>query len=444
MSRTLHDRLADLAEEAQPVPDPGDAWDRGRRWQRDRRRGTIAVSLAAALVLVVLLGTSWLRSHPSVEPASGLGEPALPDRVWAPGAWLAGTGAEPAGPVAVLVGAERGGWLGGAPGVVGVSALDGSYRFLDLPGLTAEVGSPALSPDGAHVAYWTTGSTTESPRTASGPVTGVAVYDTVSGDVRRHDIPTAHGLDPELLTWVDATTLALGSGQYRGGDDDPDADQDVVEPGTLQVWRLSDERPRTVPGLDPARVVGAAPRGLLLGDRSRARLWALDGEGGVRRTTAVARAGEDTCEPPVVDPGASRFAFVSAGRAAGGSSCPGTVAIATTGSPVELLPSTAGTLQVLGWVDEAVAVLRLPSPRRDAAVVDLAPLDGGAPSRVLAVDEDVVGGGVQVATDLLGSPTRRGAEPPTPVDPRVVWGGVAAVLVAALLAVRAWRRRAVR
>ncbi|MCW2794154.1 MAG: hypothetical protein JWO76_3252, partial [Nocardioides sp.] len=130
---TLHDRLSRLADEA-PValPEPG-LWQRGRRYRRRRRAGTLAIVGAAVLALGVLAGTTWQRS--SVDgPQPANSAPALPDRIWSPSPWLEGTDdAGELGQLAAIIDAERGSWIGKSPGLVGVSATTGEYRFLDLP-----------------------------------------------------------------------------------------------------------------------------------------------------------------------------------------------------------------------------------------------------------------------------------------------------------------------
>jgi DNA-directed RNA polymerase specialized sigma24 family protein len=87
---TLHDRLADLADEAghaDGAPLGHDLWVQGRRWQRRRRVGAVAVAGVLAAALIALGGVSWQVGQPEeLRPA---GSPAgLPDRVWLPSAAL--------------------------------------------------------------------------------------------------------------------------------------------------------------------------------------------------------------------------------------------------------------------------------------------------------------------------------------------------------------------
>ena len=191
---TLHQRLGDLAGSAPaPPPDP-DLWDRARRYHRRRRVGTAAVAAACVLAVVALVGLdSWQRS-PRIEPAAPGAQPALPARFFEPSPWLPGTNGQPMGTLAALIESRRESALslGARPGVVGVSATTGEYRFLDLPDDAHEVGAGyALSPDGTKVAYWLTGGTTGTPQTAGGQsltVAGVAIWDAETGEVTRHEV----------------------------------------------------------------------------------------------------------------------------------------------------------------------------------------------------------------------------------------------------------------
>ncbi|MGZ3527302.1 MAG: hypothetical protein ACXVAO_06330 [Vulcanimicrobiaceae bacterium] len=191
---TLHDRLADLVDDL-PTPPPGDdLWERGRRFHRLRRGGTLAIVATAVLALVAIAGLTWQRSSaPSPAPTPAGSPVGLPDRFYPPSPWLPGTDdAGPLGRLIAVVQAERGGWGGTRQGVVGISASTGDYRFLDLPDLA---GGAVLSADGRHVAYWVTGAVSGSAHVGSAPVVGVAVYDTVTGHVERQVVPTEHGLE---------------------------------------------------------------------------------------------------------------------------------------------------------------------------------------------------------------------------------------------------------
>ena len=198
-ARTLTRRLHDLADEGSPdagtgfggVPraDGGDLWARGRRRQRRQRLAAGALSLLLVLGLGSLTTAVVTSAREGVAPAEAGAVLGLPDRLYTPSVWLDDTGGRgPLGPLVAVLGAERRSLGAGAsPGIVGVSAT-GEYAFLDLPDRTTndELGvPPALSADGRFVAY-------PSSDPGGGPgsdwVTGVSVYDSVSGDVERRDL----------------------------------------------------------------------------------------------------------------------------------------------------------------------------------------------------------------------------------------------------------------
>jgi hypothetical protein len=149
---TLHDRLAELADDAPAAGQlPGDLWQRGRRIARVRRAGTAVVVLAACVALVIVWAGAWSRARTSVEPAEPGTTAAIPATLYAPSRWLPGTSGHPIGPLAGVLEAVRGRNVGLAP--VGISALTGEYRFLDLPG-SASHDDAVLSRTGAR---WPTG-----------------------------------------------------------------------------------------------------------------------------------------------------------------------------------------------------------------------------------------------------------------------------------------------
>jgi hypothetical protein len=180
----------------------------------------MGASAAVAFLLVVFGAAGLLR--PTASTVGPTGDPdslgALPTQLYIPSRWLPGTDGHPIGPLAVVASAERG-WSG-TTDYVGVSATTGEYRFLDLPGLASDVGGdePALSPSGRYVAYWFGGDPDGDAAPVEGgrPVVGVAVYDTVTGDVHKHGLRTEHGLHPEKLLWADEERLYLQAGQIHG------------------------------------------------------------------------------------------------------------------------------------------------------------------------------------------------------------------------------------
>jgi hypothetical protein len=222
---TLHDRLADLAEDAPTGGAPAaELWARGKRAHRLR-----AGALAATLVVVGAVGTGIGArladgdgTRSDIAPAGTVGV-ALPID-YPVGEELPDLGVTP-GPLAAI-------WLapgvgGGAPEAVGLVAETG--RFGTLP---IEVWSEmyfehpeayfALSPDGRRIAYHT-------------PAEELVVRDLVSGETYS---PAFDGFKPRPeaeYTWVDATHLvghvapdADPASTHRGSE----ADGWVWEPGT--------------------------------------------------------------------------------------------------------------------------------------------------------------------------------------------------------------------
>jgi hypothetical protein len=194
---TLHDRLDDLADTVDVAQQGSDLdlWTLGRMQHRRRQAGAVLAG-AAALVLAVGLGvlvglpSSTDRTTPPADVP--FGELHLPRTVYAPSAWAPGTDeAGPLGPVAAIGTATRA-YPEGLTGereqqsVFGVSAVDGSVRWLDLPEANLDdvgYGSLTVSPDGTKVGYVVTRQRSETTVPGSEIlVEGWAVYDTVTGE----------------------------------------------------------------------------------------------------------------------------------------------------------------------------------------------------------------------------------------------------------------------
>ncbi|MXG90039.1 hypothetical protein [Nocardioides flavescens] len=138
----LHEQLDDLVEapSRQVRVDPAAAWAGGVR-RRRRRTALAGAGATLAVVLVVLVATSGWLTPDRIQPAGRDGRPGVtgyPDRVEAPW-WVRDLPARP-GPLAGLVELESGEWRG-------VSASGRQWRLPDQQDRT-----PALSPDGTHLA----------------------------------------------------------------------------------------------------------------------------------------------------------------------------------------------------------------------------------------------------------------------------------------------------
>lgn len=237
MRTDLPDRLADLAEHTPPGSPPADLWDRGVRRHRVAQVGRVVV--AAVLVsLIGLGGWTWHSTRP-VEPAGTHGSTHLPDRFFLPSPWLRSFDGPP-GPLVAIGTATRKSLFHSTRAVYGVTASEGTYGFLDLPAKVdpdpTESG-PALSPDGRHVAYWTSGTITGRPNSEA--VGGVAVYDAESGVTRFFRPSSDHGLTGDTLVWADDDTLVFDVGRWAGGGDAGTSRNYVG-----YVWNTRDGQPR--------------------------------------------------------------------------------------------------------------------------------------------------------------------------------------------------------
>ncbi len=241
MTHQLREAFRDLAESADHVSEPTgapagthDLWRRGRRARRRRVASSVLVAGAVLALLGAVLPVvgGQLRTTPA--PASyDEKDLAVPDQIWAPSSWAPTADAEdPPGPLAMVASAPRRGlwpfsrehqWFG-------VSAVDQSYSWLDLPGQAAseEAQAISLSPDGRELAYFLGGSPPGPRKEVSRPdmarepqsdVVGVAVLDLVSGEVARHRVPTRFGLSVTVvdsgLAWsADSAWLVVTYSQY--------------------------------------------------------------------------------------------------------------------------------------------------------------------------------------------------------------------------------------
>ena len=199
MNSRLHEVLDRTAELADPAGfDPDELWRLGAR---SRRRRIVGLALCALLVLAalpiaLLLESGPNRSNGSVDAPSALPAGlALPRRVYAVPSYVSAQHELDIGPVAVTMLSN-----GGSP--VAVSARDGSYHVLDLPGFDG-IGpnAPALavSPDATQIAYAWLG---PAPAVSGRHVpSGIRVLDTVTGLVRSY--PVAGGLAAECgsIVW---------------------------------------------------------------------------------------------------------------------------------------------------------------------------------------------------------------------------------------------------
>jgi hypothetical protein len=360
----------------------------------------------------------------------------LPDHVYRPDPWMPDTG-RPPGPLAVLSAAKRASWFGTRKGWYGVSAVNGSYHWVDLPLHVASSVQPVLSPDGTKVGYAFTGKT---PGKQFSPVVGFAVYDTRNGHVSTWRIPTRHGLEAESFQvgWSpDSQWFAADFGQ------------------TVTNHSANDFRLLAFPVSGAAAVAQDQPDYCCISPPGRSGAHTLTWFGDPPKRVYLDRPGQGQSvwfgidrageAGPWFSPDGRRFVFVAEGPAGPhsttfrlyvGNSVPPSARTTTRLFSPRLQPYT-----VLGWIDNRhVAV--------DAHV------SGGDGFFFFAVDtrtgeyHQLMKLGAwsswlatpQVAADLLGNPLVPGVRPHVGLDPRLPAGGAAAVLVLAVFGVWFWRR----
>lgn len=449
---TLHDRLADLAASAplEPAGAEGAAlWDRGRRLHRLRRTGTAVVASAAVLALVGLGSMAWLRSPSAVEPLPADSPGGVPDRVYEASEWLPGTEGHPLGEVAAAFPSIRRGFVEVSRrgisldltghrgnGIVGISATTGEYRFLDLPDYVAGLDdvrlSWSLSPDGRHVAYFyrDPGSGLE-----GAAASGIALYDTRTGAVRRSPVPSDLGIVGRQWFWTADDTAVVGYDRITSASSSGTSTSSVVAP---LVWDVDDaaahELPRTVnsyafEGAGPGFVLMRTPDGTVQVDP---------------RTGAVLRDLGPHSPSGVWDATGTRTADTAAGNGDTNGITPVLIRTlpASPGGQVtkEEVPAGTRVFDIYGWLDEDhLAVLELVGGN-DRQSLRVSSMDVGTGDAVPLVD-DLDNAETQLAAELLTRPTVPGIEPPTPMDPRQVTGWSVAIVLTAVAGLIWWRRR---
>jgi hypothetical protein len=262
LREAFHDLAEATDEAADSLPAPGahDLWTRGRRARRRR----IASSVVVAGAVLALVGgvaptvTEQLATTPA--PASyDETDLAVPDRIWTPSSWTPEAGADdPPGPLALVgLGPRRSPWLvTRSQAWFGVSAVDQTYRWLDLPGRATSEGAQAisLSPDGTRLAYALGGEPSEPDPQSD--VVGFAVLDLVTGEVTERVHETRFGLRNEHLAWSgDSRWLVTAPAQYmkmRGGS----------RFAEFEAWNTATGAVTPLGRLDAYQGMGSSPTGV--------------------------------------------------------------------------------------------------------------------------------------------------------------------------------------
>lgn len=442
LDRAAGDAVAGLA-----TPPSGDLWDRGERWHRRSRRGSLVVAALGAVLLVALSAVTFQRAatpEPAVSPGS---VPTLPDLIHDAPDW--GAVGMPREPVVAAQLTTRETWAGPVNAIAVVTG-SGRYLYLDVDGELAE--RMALSPDGRRVAYWLTGTPQGSPRTRGGhdtSVTTVAVVDVVTGVVVRHEFATEHGISSDALLWADATTLVGAFSQWKGGTDGPAVDESSTVRGASWAWDVSPGG-----GLRPLEgevfteldafseaagdrlLVGRDLVDLATGDLRRVARRGFTGSSGTAGSNAVLR--QDGTLAQIGGPGL-------------GGRVPNQVTLGRLdddGLDQQVVPGTQRTYQVLGWRDaDHLVVVRRTTAGSGSAGADEPDYEAVAVDVATGDAEPVTAGGSSMlawgwAEDLLAAPVVDAVEPSDPVDPRVVAGLGVALLVGTAGGLVLWRRRA--
>jgi hypothetical protein len=416
------DRLARLAAHA-PVGglDPAAVWTRGRRRQRAR-----LASVLAALVVVGLLGTTatpWLVERTQrVAPAGGEDRMVLPDVIRQPGGWEPAFSRTPGRLSAVGFG-TRSGWWSSRPAWWGVSASTGESRFLELPGAADTVDAPALSADGARLAYWVTGEVAGEPLTMSGPpdedtapTVGVAVLDLRTGSRDVWTVDSEHGLATNGLAWAGDVLWWAAGPVSRSGDSGVMA-RDV----SVRTWdATTDERdePTGPSARVSANAVGDAPDGFVeqLGRRRLIRLVLPDGSPRVAGTLDPTVGPDGSRLAALLMPDASRYDEEDRQLVAG----------RIDGRVVRLEPVDGAEAEALaGWrspTEVVVATLDDVEPGRPQRVRRAWSLDVTTGERTPLVEFS--GNTPQVAAEAWSAEVVSAPDPPFAPDPRLVGLGL--------------------
>ena len=275
------------------------------------------------------------------------------------------------------------------------------------------------------------------------PPGGVAVYDTVTGDVAVRDIPTAHGLIPEGIAWA-GDTVRFTYDTYLAGGSDSEASwnsrfagQVVWHTGT-GAWSIEQQESAAVDTFSVSQGSDSFVSPGLMGPD-----YVVVGPAGATADFTVDRF---LLDPPHANAKGTRVAGIWQPTRSGTDTIPRKVLWAplvpgAVGQRLKMreVPAFGGNA-VVGWRDEDHVVVQRWRAPRGYFSVDLAT---GESERLVKLSKWTWGG--SVAANAWASPVVPAAEPDWPMDPRkqaflislVVGSSVAGGWVAILF----WRRR---
>jgi hypothetical protein len=454
LREAFHDLAETTHEGAGSLPAPGahDLWTRGRRARRRQITSSVVVAGAVLALVGAVAPTVTEQLGTTPLPASyDEADLAVPDRIWTPSSWAPEAGADnPPGPLALIgLASRRSPWLATRSGAwFGVSAVDQTYRWLDLPGQATSEDAQAisLSPDGTRLAYALGGEPSEPDPQSD--VVGFAVLDLVTGEVTERVHETRFGLrSDERLVWSgDSQWLMIGWAQYRK----MRGLRDIAE---FEAWNPSTGALTPLGRLDAYQGMGSSPTGVAAWLEHS--LLEVDPATGDMRRHEVDWWWEDDVDSdaPFYNPDGSFVAWRDGRRwekgPRKGGTFPAVYAATVThggelGRPLRL-DNTLYVNAVLGWTASRTLLVEAWWPDRPEEMEE-------PPRRIVAVDVPTgeVRPGIQrpgtydelretqLATALLIRPLvqadRPGRHPPL--------GATAAVGVLALALAIAWVRRA--
>lgn len=413
----LHDLLHELGDTQPPLEIDRDTFRRGRR----AHRRAVLLATASALAAVAIVGGLVFGVLDSSEtpPAGRAQGPAIPSHVYAVPERLVSytdegyTWADGLGETDLAVG--RASVALSFPGPVVISATDGRYHLLELPGFdwrsprVTDAPTMALSPDGRRLAYswYLDGDLMDDNHVPS----GVRIVDLETGDLTSIRDDRGYGVVVAGLGWSPDGRYLVYTKKIRTSPN-----------GTRGARNFFVERLDTrthgavrIAGVQSDHGLGVSVDG-----------WVAAGSPGV---VVAADGTRQYLELPET----SNAVWSVDGRTvAFGAVQNGTVSlVGRTGVRSQRMVAGGGRVLALGWTDDGrVGALHLDGEHARLTLLDRT----GGQARIATVDHRVPVSVVSVARELLDEPTRDFTEPDWPFDLQslVEPGLIAGVVVLAL------------